>query len=263
MRRPRKYSRHSTQEPSGEPAAVHRTRAGVHDVSGEPRTRPGARRGTPAMSTSSEPRDHRHRQGIVRGYRDRNLPVVRLVRGAEPQVATTGPQAEDGGDRGCRRSEGSPPTVWRDIKVLNDHAYIVGDGEQRYFYQNDEIDELQGTVDGTRTIVWDLAELDDPVVAREYIGPVRASDHNLYVKGDRVYESNYGSGLRVLDISDRENPHEIAFFDSAPMNDDEPGHRAGQTWYNGRVLEDTSVMGAVAARHDIDQAGEGSGGRRT
>jgi choice-of-anchor B domain-containing protein len=108
------------------------------------------------------------------------------------------------------------------------------DAEQRYFYQNDEIDELQGTVDGTRTIVWDLTELDDPVVAREYIGPVRASDHNLYVKGDRVYESNYGSGLRVLDISDRTNPREIAFFDSAPLNDDEPGHSAGQSgaWSN-------------------------------
>jgi choice-of-anchor B domain-containing protein len=108
------------------------------------------------------------------------------------------------------------------------------DDEQRYFYQNDEIDELQGTVDGTRTIVWDLTQLDDPIVAREYIGPVRASDHNLYVKGDRMYQSNYGSGLRVLDISDRADPREIAFFDSAPLNDDEPGHSAGQSgaWSN-------------------------------
>ena len=100
------------------------------------------------------------------------------------------------------------------------------DDEQRYFYMNDELDELEGSVSGTRTIVWDLSQLDDPVVAREYIGPVPASDHNLFVKGDRVYESNYGSGLRVLDISDRRNPHEIAFFDSAPYNNDEPGHSA-------------------------------------
>ncbi|MEN8145296.1 MAG: choice-of-anchor B family protein, partial [Gemmatimonadota bacterium] len=66
------------------------------------------------------------------------------------------------------------------------------DDEQRYFYQNDELDETSGTVEGTRTIVWDLSELDDPIVANEYIGPVNASDHNLFVKGDRVYESNYG-----------------------------------------------------------------------
>jgi len=122
------------------------------------------------------------------------------------------------------------------------------DEEQRYFYQNDEIDELQGTVEGTRTIVWDLGELDDPIVASEYIGPVMASDHNLYVKGDRVYESNYGSGLRVLDISDRANPREIAYFDSAPMNDDGPGHSSGQSgaWSNypffeGGVVVFTSV----------------------
>ena len=108
------------------------------------------------------------------------------------------------------------------------------DDEQRYFYMNDEGDELAGLVAGTRTLVWDLARLDDPVLAHEYIGPVRASDHNLFIKGSRVYESNYGSGLRVLDISDRTKPKEIAFFDSAPYNDDSPGHSATQSgaWSN-------------------------------
>ena len=108
------------------------------------------------------------------------------------------------------------------------------DEEQRYFYMNDELDELAGSVEGTRTIVWDLTELDDPIVANEHIGPVRASDHNLYVVGDRMYQSNYGSGLRVLDVSDRANPREIAFFDSAPYNDDDPGHSSAQSgaWSN-------------------------------
>jgi choice-of-anchor B domain-containing protein len=108
------------------------------------------------------------------------------------------------------------------------------DDEQRYFYMNDELDEQAGTVAGTRTIIWDLVELDDPVVAGMYLGPVRSSDHNLFVKGDRVYESNYGSGLRVLDISDRTNPREVGFFDSAPLNDDGPGHSASQSgaWSN-------------------------------
>ncbi len=108
------------------------------------------------------------------------------------------------------------------------------DEAQRYFYMNDEGDELAGLVEGTRTIIWDLSELDDPVVAGMYIGPVRSSDHNLYVVGDRVYESNYGSGLRVLDISDRTRPREIGFFDSAPFNDNGPGHSAAQSgaWSN-------------------------------
>jgi choice-of-anchor B domain-containing protein len=118
------------------------------------------------------------------------------------------------------------------------------DDEQRYFYMNDETDEMSGNVEGTRTIVWDLTELDDPIVANEYIGPVMASDHNLYVKGDRMYQSNYGSGLRVLDITDRANPHEIAFFDSAPYNDDGPGHSATQSgaWSNYPFFEGDFVV---------------------
>ena len=118
------------------------------------------------------------------------------------------------------------------------------DEEQRFFYMNDEGDELAGSVEGTRTIVWDLTELDDPIVVNEYIGPVRASDHNLFVVGDRMYQSNYGSGLRVLDISDRANPREIAFFDSAPYNDDEPGHSAGQSgaWSNYPFFESGVVI---------------------
>jgi choice-of-anchor B domain-containing protein len=122
------------------------------------------------------------------------------------------------------------------------------DDEQRYFYMNDELDEMGGAVLGTRTIIWDLSELDDPILAGQYIGPVRASDHNLFVKGDRVYQSNYGSGLRVLDISDRTNPREIAFFDSAPYNDDEPGHSATQSgawsnypFFDGGIIIFTSV----------------------
>jgi len=108
------------------------------------------------------------------------------------------------------------------------------DAEHRYFYMNDEGDEMDGLVEGTRTIVWDLTDLADPVVAKMYYGPVKSSDHNLYVVGNRVYESNYGSGLRVLDITDRASPREMGFFDSAPFNDDGPGFSAVQSgaWSN-------------------------------
>jgi len=118
------------------------------------------------------------------------------------------------------------------------------DEDQRYFYMNDEGDETAGNVDRTRTMVWDLTDLDDPVLATEYYAPVPASDHNLYIVGDRMYQSNYGSGLRVLDISDRENPREIAFFDSAPLNDDGPGFSATQSgaWSNYPFFSDGLVI---------------------
>ena len=34
-----------------------------------------------------------------------------------------------------------------------------------------------------------------------------------------MYQSNYNSGLRVFDISDVENPREVAFFDTVPGED--------------------------------------------
>jgi len=102
--------------------------------------------------------------------------------------------------------------------------------DQAYFYVNDEGDEVSGLVDRTRTLIFDLRDLDDPVVAGEYFGETRASDHNLYVVGDRMYESNYVSGLRVIDISDRTKPKEIGYFDTVPWGENAPGF-AG-SWSN-------------------------------
>jgi choice-of-anchor B domain-containing protein len=95
--------------------------------------------------------------------------------------------------------------------------------DHRFFYMNDEGDEVAGVVPRTRTLIWDVAELDDPVLAGEFMGTSPASDHNLYVRGDTMYQSNYASGLRIIDISDRANPREIGFFDSVPNSENTPG----------------------------------------
>ena len=88
--------------------------------------------------------------------------------------------------------------------------------DQRYFYINDEGDEPQGLVDGTRTLIFDLEDLDDPILVGEHISTEVSTDHNLYIKGNLMYQSNYGSGLRILDISDRANPVEVGFLDTTP-----------------------------------------------
>ena len=103
--------------------------------------------------------------------------------------------------------------------------------DQRYFYLDDELDELVGMADNTRTMIWDVADLEDPVMVAEYLGPTAASDHNLYVKGDRMYQANYQAGLRVVDISDPENPVEVGFFDTTPYNGDPPGFSGAWTAY--------------------------------
>jgi choice-of-anchor B domain-containing protein len=95
--------------------------------------------------------------------------------------------------------------------------------DHRFFYMNDEGDEVSGVVPRTRTLIWDVAELDDPVLAGEFLGTSPASDHNLYVRGDTMYQSNYAAGLRIIDISDRAQPREVGYFDSVPNSDNTPG----------------------------------------
>ena len=96
--------------------------------------------------------------------------------------------------------------------------------DHRYFYLGDEGDEGSQTragtpFPGTRTLVWDVTDLDDPVFVGEHFGETASTDHNMYVVGDLLYQSNYTSGLRVLDISDRENPREVGYIDTVPYDD--------------------------------------------
>lgn len=91
--------------------------------------------------------------------------------------------------------------------------------DQRYFYLGDELDEGNGVGEaakGTRTLIFDLADLDDPVLVKEWIGTTPATDHNMYIKGNRMYQANYQAGLRILDISDPINPREVGYLDTTP-----------------------------------------------
>ncbi|MFV1981769.1 MAG: choice-of-anchor B family protein, partial [Rhodothermia bacterium] len=111
--------------------------------------------------------------------------------------------------------------------------------DQRYFYQNDEGDELVTDFGGTRTLIWDLQELDDPILTGQYIAENKASDHNLYIRGNLMYESNYVSGLRIIDISDPVAPKEVGHLDTVPWGEDLPGF-AG-SWSNYPFFESGTI----------------------
>jgi choice-of-anchor B domain-containing protein len=102
--------------------------------------------------------------------------------------------------------------------------------DQRHFFLDDEGDELAGTAPKTRTVVFDLTDLEDPVVAKEFYGNTAASDHNLYVQGRYMYQSNYVAGLRVVDVQDPVNPVEVGHFDTVPFGDNLPGFSG--SWSN-------------------------------
>ena len=136
--------------------------------------------------------------------------------------------------------------------------------DHRYFFQNDELDEASQLVENTRTLIWDLTDLDEPALLSEYFGPTESSDHNLYVVGDVVYEANYRSGLRILDATDVANPVEVAFFDTVPSTD-RPGFSSG-AWSvypflpSGTLLVSSIREGLfMLDASDLNVAGEGSG----
>lgn len=111
--------------------------------------------------------------------------------------------------------------------------------DHRYFYLNDELDEIQG-VERTRTMIWDLADLDDPQLVAEHMGTQESSDHNLYIVGNLMYQSNYRSGLRILDISQPEAPTEVAYFDTVAYGDNSAG--MGGSWSNYPFFDNGVVI---------------------
>lgn len=112
--------------------------------------------------------------------------------------------------------------------------------DHRYFYVNDELDELNGNTDQTRTLIWDVTDIDDPQLVKEYMWGTEATDHNLYIRGDLMYQSNYASGLRIHDISDPANPREVGFFDTMPIGDNGPGFSG--SWSNYPFFESGTII---------------------
>jgi choice-of-anchor B domain-containing protein len=91
--------------------------------------------------------------------------------------------------------------------------------DHQFFLLNDEGDENEFAV-LTTTHVFDFSDLDAPAYIYPYRATTSTVDHNLYVLGNRVFEANYSSGLRVLEFVDLANSDlmEIAFFDTFPAS---------------------------------------------
>ncbi|WKV10535.1 choice-of-anchor B family protein [Marivirga harenae] len=87
--------------------------------------------------------------------------------------------------------------------------------DHQFFISNDELDELNNGLN-TRTLIWDVRNLDNPILLTEYLSERTAIDHNLYTKGSLIFQSNYTNGLIVLDGKRiaQGDLREVAYFDS-------------------------------------------------
>ncbi len=89
--------------------------------------------------------------------------------------------------------------------------------DMRYLIANDELDEINFGIN-TRTIIFDIHDLQNPVVAGYVDLGTPSIDHNLYVHDGLVYESNYTSGVRIFSLIDVEDGDlvPVGFFDVIP-----------------------------------------------
>ncbi|KJX93656.1 hypothetical protein TI39_contig4278g00004 [Zymoseptoria brevis] len=98
---------------------------------------------------------------------------------------------------------------------------------------DDEIDEEERSGPAADqfpvSYIFDITDLEKPVNTGFYKTKVKGIDHNQYIYDGLAYQSNYGAGLRVLDVSTIEEDstgagiEEVAFFDVYPEDDALPG----------------------------------------
>ena len=112
--------------------------------------------------------------------------------------------------------------------------------DHRYLLLGDELDE-QNQGFNTRTLIWDVQDLENPFLLGEHFSEVAAIDHNQYVVGNLLFQSNYRAGLRMLSLTDVAEGElsEIGYFDVDPASD---AALFSGTWSNYPYFESGIVV---------------------
>ncbi|KAF2629561.1 hypothetical protein BU25DRAFT_429841 [Macroventuria anomochaeta] len=115
------------------------------------------------------------------------------------------------------------------------HQGVVNDEQnQEYLFLDDKFDERDAKVGPMTqglptTHIFDIRDLENPYYTGNFEGKRRAIDHNQYVVDGFLYQSNYGAGITVYDISSiTKDPSgdsicEAGFFDIHPEDDELEG----------------------------------------
>lgn len=112
---------------------------------------------------------------------------------------------------------------------------------QSHLLLNDELDEVDGKSPFTRTLVWSVEKLDEPKWIDTFFSSEKSVDHNLYIKGNKAYLSNYCAGLRIYDVTDITSGtvKDIAHFD---VNPDCATTNFQGTWSNYPYFESGTII---------------------
>lgn len=111
--------------------------------------------------------------------------------------------------------------------------------DRKYFYVNDEFDESTNSI-ATRTLVFDVSDLEKADLVSTYSTNKASIDHNLYTRNDFIFHANYTSGLWIFDANDNAlAPRLCGFFDTYPQDD--KAHFDG-AWSNYPLLPSGIVL---------------------
>ncbi|KAE9992098.1 hypothetical protein EG327_010199 [Venturia inaequalis] len=116
-----------------------------------------------------------------------------------------------------------------DGSVYCHQGWVLDPNNQEYLLMDDEYDEYSRyglAKDGHPvTYIWNIMSLEKPFLTGHFKSPVRSIDHNQYIHNGLTFQSNYGSGLRVLNISSiprdptGKGVKEVGYFDIYPEDD--------------------------------------------
>ena len=96
-------------------------------------------------------------------------------------------------------------------------GWLTEDG--KHFLVDDELDETDNPdVTKTQTYVFNVEDLDQDIqqLVNTHEGETTSIDHNQYILDGLSYQSNYRSGLRVLDVSNPADLNEVGLLRRLP-----------------------------------------------
>ena len=130
--------------------------------------------------------------------------------------------------------------------------------DQRYWIMTDTMDEMTFG-HNTRTYLYDMLDLDNPVYLGFYEHDNPARDHNAYIIGDIMYQTNWMSGLRVLNIGNIPSTdwELVGYFDIEPDSDSIVPNGAWSSypwWSDGAVTVSGVSNGLFVLQPNLGQA---------
>lgn len=107
-------------------------------------------------------------------------------------------------------------TRYPSLQYCHSGAYSA---DFRTYFVNDELDERNGLVSTSTTIILDITDFRAPRFVRTFTNGVPSIDHNSWMREGYMHMANNASGYRVYDARDPAAMRETGFLDTYPEGD--------------------------------------------